>query len=172
MCKKVKVALLWVLIVILAVLACYCWGMAIKTAFAEDDTWDCWVVCQPDSWVCVRTRPSLGASVIGRVFDGQQLTADAYTENGWYHIIDLPLEVSDGWVCMNYLADEAPVDCGGALWTVEANGRVAVRDGMGGERKKWLQPGAEVEVHLLAGEWAVTSEGFIRVKYLVEGAHE
>ncbi|MBE5803344.1 MAG: SH3 domain-containing protein [Clostridiales bacterium] len=171
MCKKVKVALLWVLIAVLAVLAAYCWGMAIQTAYAEDDTWSCWAVCQPGSWVCVRTRPSLGATVIGRVLDGQQLTADAYTENGWYHIIDLPLEQSEGWICMNYLSDEEPTACGGAVWTVVANGRVAVREGMGGECKMWIQPGAEVEVHMLAGEWAVTSCGFIRAKYLVAG-HE
>ena len=171
MCKKVKVALAWALIAILAVLAAYCWGMAIKTACAEDGTWNCWVVCQPDSWVSVRTRPSLGSSVIGRVLDGQKLTADAWTENGWYHITDLPLEESEGWVCMDYLSDQEPTYCDGETWTVEANGRVAVREGMGGQRKMWLVPGQQVEVYMLADEWAVTEYGFVKTEYLVAG-HE
>lgn len=169
--RKVKEILIWVFLVVAAVAAVFCWSMAIKEAFAEDDSWDCWVVCQPDSWVCVRTHPRLGSTVLGRVLDGQKLTADAYTEDGWYHIIDLPLEASEGWVCMNYLSDEEPTYCQGAVWTVEATGRVAVREGMGGERKMWIQPGAKVEVHMMAGDWAVTNIGFIRAKYLV-AAHE
>ena len=169
MCKKLKTVLLWVALAVALVAPIYCWGMAIKTAQAEDNTWPCWVVCQPDSWVNVRSRPSRGAEVVGRVMDGQELVADAYTDSGWYHCIGLSLEVDDGWVKMNYLSDVEPVDCSGEIWTVEADGRVAVRESMGGDRKMWLQPGAEVAVHMVAGDWAVTSCGFIRVKYLVAG---
>ena len=66
------------------------------------------------------------------------------------------------------LTVEEPEDCQGRMMRVEADGRVAVRSHMCGERVMWVHPGAEVEVYQMAEEWAVTSLGFIRSKYLTE----
>lgn len=132
----------------------------------EKFRWECWVVCEPDSFVMIRSQPNLHGRVVGWAYAGDRITADDLTEDGWVHSSDLLIEAGEGWICIDYLTDAQPRMTEGLICRVEANGRVAAREGIAGKRRAWLQPGTEVEVYMVAGEWAVTDKGYIAIEYL------
>lgn len=155
----------WLLVIVLAAASV----MLIREALAVEEeplTYSAWVMCQPDSRVNIRARPGFDGDVAGYAYPMDRLTCDGVTKDGWAHVVNPPCDAADGYVYVGYLTVEEPEDCQGRMMRVEADGRVAVRSHMCGERVMWVHPGAEVEVYQMAEEWAVTSLGFIRSKYL------
>ena len=61
--------------------------------------------------------------------------------------------------------DDPPVieKCGA---TVAASGRVMSYSRIGGRKNGWVNVCTDVKVYARSDEWAVTSKGFIRMKYL------
>lgn len=161
--KWKTLALYLVLLVILA-LSLMMIGDSVAQA-AQHVTYSSWVMCQPDSRVCIRSGPDVRCDVVGYGYPMDELTCDRVTKSGWVHVIEPPCDAADGYIYVGYLTIEKPVETVGMM-RVDANGRVAVRSHMCGERIMWVHPGVEVEVYQLAEGWAVTSVGFIRAKYL------
>lgn len=128
-------------------------------------TYPGWILCSEGGQVNVRSGPDTDHEIIGHLYAGDLVTCDRVTERGWVHVIDLPFEMSSGYVYVGYVVVEEPerVD---AMMCVRAEGRVAAYSHMCSGRTMWLQPGTEVEVSLMGEGWAVTSAGFVRAKWL------
>lgn len=143
--------------------------LMLPAAMAEEATWS--VLCQPDSYVSIRGRASTSGSVEGRLYLGDAVTVDklATDDQGrsWAHCIGLSVEAGSGWVCAGYLAQgEATVYEQGAAGVIKANGRVAARKSIDGERREWLRDGDTATVWGVCGNWAVTDKGYVKAEYL------
>lgn len=141
-------------------------------AIAAKDPVTMTVLCLPDSFVTVRSSAGLRGGSIGRLYLGDSVQVDSVKRDSsgrnWWHCTGLACESEAGYVCMDYLTDG---DCTlygqhGTPAAVTANGRVAARKSVGGERKSWLKPGASVTVYAVCGDWAVTNRGYVRREYL------
>lgn len=157
----------WIVMLVTLALILVLVGDAVAIA-ARPVTYSSWVMCQPDSRVNIRNGPDVSCDVVGYCYPGDELTCDMVDPDGWVHAVDLPCDADSGWVYVGYLTVEEPRHYAGSLMQVSANGRVAVRSHMCGERRMWVQPGSQVEVYQLSEGWAVTSLGFIRSEYLAE----
>lgn len=124
-----------------------------------------WVICQPGDEVNVRARATRKSESLGRLTTGDAVLFDGTTRDGFCRV-KVPLEEPEGWIHAGYLSTEKPVDMGGALYEVRASGRVAARKYIHGPRRCWVVDGSLVNVYWMAGEWAVTSKGFIQAEYL------
>lgn len=161
---RTKSFLLWAAILLCLAMSAVLIADGVALAGSEP-TYSSWVMCQPDSRVCIRSGPDVSCDVVGYGYPMDELTCDRVTKSGWVHVIEPPCDAADGYIYVGYLTIEKPVETVGMM-RVDANGRVAVRSHMCGERIMWVRPGVEVEVYQLAEGWAVTSVGFIRAKYL------
>ena len=123
------------------------------------------IICNPESYVCVRRSPRKGGIEEGRLEIGEKVQTDGKKRNGFVHCVSLSTEWGEGWVYRGYLTDTKPViqKCKA---TVAANGRVACRRNVKGKVQKWVRPCTDVTVYALNDEWAVTNKGFIRTMYL------
>lgn len=158
-----------ILIIVIAILAISAavWG----SAKAEDEAYDVWIFCNPESVVNVREKPSSSSYLAGRMECGTKTRTDWETQKDnrgrtWLHIVD-QLEMDESWVCMDYVSEtEVTVEEMGCV--VLANGRVAARANPDGKRKKWLNPGQEVKVLAFNDNWALTNKGYVNWDYLEE----
>ena len=133
-------------------------------AMAEEPT-PCWVLCQPDSYVNVRAKPSKKAEVIGYMDVGMKLKTDGKTKHGYLHVIDMSLEQTDGWIHTGYIVYSEPKELNTTAKIV-SYGRVKARKCVDGARRCWLQSGSTLTVYWMCGEWGVTSKGFVMRDYL------
>lgn len=119
---------------------------------------------KPTNHVAVRRSPRKGAEETGRLFCGDEILTDGKTKNGYLHILGMT-EYGEGWVHTGYVVDDQPVIeiCNA---TVAANGRVMSWRYIGNKKNGWLDVCTEVKVFARSDEWAVTSKGYIRMKYL------
>ena len=134
-------------------------------AGAEPKAINAWIMCQPGDWVNVRAGASRKSASLGMLEAGDKVTFTGETKNGFLKV-RVALEESEGWIYAGYVTDQEPVDMGGALYEVRASGRVAARKYIHGPRRCWVVDGSLVNVYWMAGEWAVTSKGFIQAEYL------
>ena len=134
--------------------------------WADDGTTTMWIMCQPGDYVHARSGPSTKRESLGRLETGDHVEVDGRTKHGFAHVQELGLEESDGWIYAGYLIDEEPRDARGMVYTVTANGRVACRKCIDGERRCWVVDGSQVKVYWYTSEWAVTNKGFIMTMYL------
>ena len=132
-------------------------------AQAEKERIPVWVLCQPDSYVNVRSKPSRKSQVEGYAYCGDGFETDGKTKNGFLHVY-ASTESGEGWISNGYVVYEEPTAVN-ETWIVESKGRLAARMTVNGKRRKWLKPGAKIVVYYVA-EWAVTSEGFVRPEYI------
>ena len=101
---------------------------------------------------------------------------DDYSKDGaWVHVTGLPTEYGEGGIAYRYTsAEEVELLEEETLAVVEANGRVAVRAGIAGERVRWTSPGTVLTVLARSGEWALVRGGAMMesyLSYLEEGSH-
>lgn len=134
---------------------------------AEEQTCSVWVMCQPDSYVCIREKPGSRSGVLGRFEAGTQLTTDGETRNGYVHLVGLTLESEEGWIHGGYIVYGEPEEKN-AVYRIRSNGRVAARKTIDGKRHRWMRNGDRVTVYRASRMWAVTNRGFIQTKYLEE----
>jgi len=157
---------LWKLFVILSVVfvITICAITLINNAHAEQE--EVWVLCNPDSFVNVRTKPSTRSMILGSAYCGDRIVIDGKTKNGYIHCIDLSLEMSEGWIHSGYIVYDKP-DCSKILQcSIQSDGRVAARKTIDGKRNKWVKKNSTVTVYAVSAEWCVTNKGFIKTEYI------
>ena len=136
--------------------------LVLHEAMADSDAW---IMCEPDDFVHCRRTAGKKGEVIGRLETGYRLQLDGKTKKGWAHCTDLGLELTDGWVYAGYIVFDEPVWYDRDL-LISADGRVACRKCIDGDRVGWVVSGSTVHVYWAADGWAVTDKGYIRTKFI------
>lgn len=132
---------------------------------AQAETVECWVLCQPDSHVCVREKPSRSSEAFGWTPCGTRLETDGKQRNGFMHVYNVPAEETTGWISAKYVVYNEPKICNRTA-TVVSEGRLAVRKCADGKVVKWLQPGQQITIICYSNEWCLTEKGYVRTEYL------
>jgi hypothetical protein len=142
-------------------------GMFLVLVLLFNRAWgeDGWIMCQPDSFVNVREYPGKGGRIVGYLELGDAVQTGR-NRNGYTHVTGISTEGGEGWVASGYIVTDAP-----QIETVEAkvdaDGRVACRRAIGGNRRKWLHAGDQLTLYASSAEWSITSEGFVRTQYIL-----
>lgn len=155
-CRHVLVGLIVVLLLTFAVCA----------ALTEESgplTEDVWVMCQPDSFVWIRERPSGKSPEAGYAECGDTFETDGSKKNGFLRIY-ASVEAGEGWISLGYIVWEKPIKVFETRH-IDSKGRVNARRTVNGKRRCWLRDGEEIKVYWMA-EWAVTNKGFVKAEYI------
>ena len=126
---------------------------------------ECWVFCQPNGIVNVRSKPRKNSTEIAWVTCGTKLTTNGKIRNGYIYVCDMAAETTSGWISTKYIVFEEPKPVSAEM-IIRAEGRVACRKYMDGKIVKWYRDGDRVTVYWLADGWAVTERGYIRYEFL------
>ena len=142
-------------------------GLFLLLMLVANRAWgeDGWIMCQPDSYVNVRAAPGKGGRVVGYLELGDAIQMDG-RRNGYTHVTGISTEGGEGWVACGYIVTDAPQIETVAAW-IDAEGRVACRRAIDGNRRKWLHQGDPMTLYASSAEWSVTSEGFIKTEYVI-----
>lgn len=154
--------------VILMAAAMLCMILSVAVCMAdEDEGMDVYVICQPGSYVNIRTKPNSKSDSIGRYETGDRVHIDGTIRIGYCHCDRLALEDTEGWIHLGYVVTDEPVWEDGAEFRIRSNGRVAARRSIEGDRTAWLKTGSSVQVFWRSDEWSLTNRGFVKTEYLV-----
>lgn len=124
------------------------------------------VLCNPSSYIYVRTEPSKNGSVCGYLNCGDAVTLDGEEKGQWLHIVDTCFD-GDAWVSGRYVVGikvsvfEKPVE-------MRARAKVRVRNYVGGKVTKTLIKGDIVKVYAYSEQCCLTNRGYVVTKYLEE----
>ena len=132
-----------------------------STALAETY----YILCQPDSFVNVRSFPKMTADVAGYVEIGERVETDGAKRNGFMHVTSPAFDAVDSWIYAGFLTD-SPVTIETVDSWINSEKRVACRRAIGGKRRKWLLDGVEVVIYARSDSWAITNQGFIQTQFL------
>ena len=135
----------------------------VSTAAADRETYSVYTLCQPDSFVNVRMFPRKGSEIVGRLELGDEIETDGVRKNGFLHVYGF--EVGEAWVNAGFVT-ESRVRVETVTGEIVSNGRVACRRSIKGTRRKWLVNGQKLVIYAVAGEWAITSQGFVQTRFL------
>jgi hypothetical protein len=141
--------------------------LAVNYCKGEDALVKCWILCKPGSQVNVRRTPSKTGQEVGFLEVGDDFLTDGTSADGWIRCYGIG-EYGEGWIYSGYVATEEPVPVF-EQYVCCGKGRVACRRWMNGpkiDRTPWLANGSNVDVFYIAGDWALTSRGYIMSKYL------
>lgn len=154
--QTILVSIFLTLIAVLTVLR-------ISKAGAEGTT--CYVFCDPDSFVTIRSEPKRKSVEVGGATFGSELKTDGKIRDGYLHVYDLAAEEDEGWISTGYIVYDPPrVTDYKAL--VVSNGKLTARKSIGGKMKKMLRPMTEVKVFCESDEWCLTNYGYVMTEYL------
>lgn len=162
-----KIIAIVLLVIAALVINIYC----LTHAKADDDI-ECWVLCQPDSFVNVRMNPKKKSIEIGRLECGDMIYTDGKTKNGFLHVYRLNFELGEGWIHSGYIVYSEPHRPYSADVTINSNGRVAARRTINGKRRCWLKDGQDIKVFMVSDEWSVTNKGFVKTEYINLGKYD
>lgn len=126
------------------------------------DSW-VFILCDPKTPVNVRRSPKMGTKITGQLDFGDNVETDGEERNGFLHVY--AGDAGEGWICSGYVVEDKPERVK-ARACIAATGRVKSYSRIGGKKRNWLDVGDEVKVYALSDEWAFTSKGYIRTKYL------
>ena len=143
------------------------WAALTGNGLAEEEGQQCWVLCHPDSCVCLRAAPRKTGIEFGGAMLGADMLTDGKTRNGYLHVFDLNAEETAGWISCRYVVFDEPREIECEL-RVQAQGRVAVRKWINGKIIKWMHDGDQIYVYAMSDEWAVTDRGYIKTEFLEE----
>ena len=132
---------------------------------AVADEYRVFILCNPKTPVIVRETPKKGSAETGRLDFGDSVMTDGKKKNGYLHVIGIT-EASNGWIFAGNTIQDQPEKVDGARANVAATGRVMTYRWVNGKRNRWIEVGTQVTVYAVSDEWAVTSKGYIRIKYL------
>ena len=133
----------------------------------EPETYQVWILCQPDSYVMIRSSPRKKNNVEAWAYAGDSLWTDGKERSGFLHVYG-NFEAGEGWVKSCYVTEYEPeIYETGKTYRVNVK-QVNCRKTIGGKRRGWLKRGAEVRVWLWSDEWCVTNYGYIQTQYLEE----
>lgn len=127
-----------------------------------------YVLCKPGDYINLRMSPSRQSKSVGFLECGDTFTTDGKKESGFLHVLDRG--ETDCWIYAGYASTEKPVNVYQTFVCV-AKRRVACRRWIDGPLVvgyPWLKTGSHVDVWFVAGDWAVTSKGFIQAEWLEE----
>ena len=136
---------------------------------AEDATTTCWALCKPGDHVNLRIDPKKGSASVGWLECGDSFQTDGESINGWLRVLDAG--ECECWIYSGYVIEEQPEKIG-ENYVCVARDRVACRRWVDGPQIRinghlsWLKNGSTVSVFYIAGDWAVTSRGYIRAEWL------
>ena len=105
-----------------------------------------------------RQRPEVHSAIVAWYQNGEDISI--YEIDGEW-ALTAGSEYGTCWVNINYLATEEA-----GSYTVNANGRLRVRETPGGNTVGWFKPGQTVEVLSIFGTWARTETGWVMSEYL------
>ena len=160
-------------VVFLAVLITVVVAITVSVCKGEDALVKCWVMCKPENhdhtinYVHVRRVPSKTGMEVGYLDAGDWFMTDGTSADGWIRCYDIG-EYGEGWVYCGFVTEYEPEPVFETYCCV-AKTRVACRRWMNGpkiERTPWLANGSNVDMFYIAGDWALTSRGYIMSKYL------
>lgn len=157
-CKLILVLFEFILILLFVIGAL---SIMMETGLAED----CWVMCDPESYVCIREKPKKTSEGFGGSILGTKLETDGKEKNGYIHVINVPAEETEGWISAQHIVYDEPVQMNQKAIVV-SNGRLAARKGIGGKVKTWLKPMTEVTITIYSSEWCLTNFGYVMTDYL------
>ena len=150
--------------IILAVLMTLMWFSFGK---AGETTITCWAMCQPGDRVNLRMEPTKESRAVGFLECGDSFQTDGTNRNGW--IRAMGVGECECWIYSGYVVTEEPVPVF-ENYVCVARKQVACRRWVDGPQIKgrlgWLHNGSTVGVFYIAGEWAVTSRGYIKSEWL------
>lgn len=155
------------LVALLLAFAAVTFAFALDYSEEHPVTIDCWVLCQPDSYVNVRESARRNSAVIGRAYTGDRFETDGKCRDGFLHVY-CSLEQDEGWIAIGYIVTDEPRPVN-ELWIVESNGRVACRKTIDGARRCWVVNGSTLTVYWMSDSWAVTDKGFIKSEFIWRG---
>jgi hypothetical protein len=132
----------------------------------------CWVLCQPGDHVNLRIDARRDSKSVGWLECGDEFETDGTSRNGWIRVLDAGECAC--WIYSGYVVTDEPVriEEGEQNYVCVARERVACRRWVDGPqiringRLSWLKNGSDVSVFYIAGDWAVTSRGYIRAEWL------
>ena len=136
---------------------------------AEDVTTTCWALCKPGDHVNLRIDPKKDSASVGWLECGDSFQTDGESINGWLRVLDAG--ECECWIYSGYVIEEQPEKIG-ENYVCVARDRVACRRWVDGPQIRinghlsWLKNGSTVSVFYIAGDWAVTSRGYIRAEWL------
>ena len=136
---------------------------------AEDVTTNCWALCKPGDHVNLRIDPKKDSKSVGWLECGDSFQTDGESINGWLRVLDAG--ECECWIYSGYVIEEQPENIG-ENYVCVARDRVACRRWVDGPQIRingnlsWLKNGSTVSVFYIAGDWAVTSRGYIRAEWL------
>lgn len=159
-----KVITLIILIAIIVAINIY----FLSHAKADGDIYECWVLCQPDSYVNARLNPKKRSMEIGRLECGDKIYTDGETKNGFLHCY-VGFEFGEGWVHKGYIVFDEPKVPYFVYTHIVSNGRVAARKTINGKRRCWLRDGQPIKVYMMSDEWSVTNKGFVKTELIEKG---
>lgn len=158
---KAKIIVAIIEIIILAVIITFCLTLLREAGLAEE----IWVLCDPDSFVCVREAPRKTAYAVGGITCGSMLNTDGKSKNGYLHVTEVPAEDDTGWISGQFIVYDEPYPLYRSA-TVVSNGRLAARKGIGGKVRKWLNPMDQLKIYWWSNEWCLTNYGYVQSMYL------
>jgi len=127
-----------------------------------------WIACKPDDYVNVREKASKRSAAVGYLESGDEIETDGKVRDGFVHITCFG-ESGDGWVFAGFISDEEPEEVM-ERYVCVAHKRVACRRWIDGDRIAgkygWLNNGSNATVYYRAGEWLITSRGYIRAEWM------
>ena len=146
------------IISILIVFACL---SSILPASGSEDVY--FIICNPNSYVCVRNSPKKGNNETGRFDCGDYVRSDGVKKNGYLHITEA-ME-GDGWIYAGNVVEDQPV-IEKQKMRVNSNSNVICRRSVNGKKVGILTNGDVVTVYARSEKWAVTDKGYIMTEYL------
>jgi len=126
-----------------------------------------WVLCHPDSYVCLRENPRKTSEGFGGAPCGAEMETDGKTKNGFLYVYGLAAECDRGWISSKYVVYSEPKEINREM-VIRADGRVAIRKCVNGKITGWLHDGDRVKVLWASDEWAITSRGYMMTEFLAE----
>lgn len=123
-----------------------------------------WVMCQPDSYVNIRSKPNGRSRIEGYALCGFDLETDGKTKDGFIHVY-APIEAGEGWISKGYVVWDEPEEVN-EWYSIRSPYRVAIRRTIGGKVRKWGHDQDSIRVYWASSEWAVTNKGFVKTEFL------
>lgn len=148
---------------LLSIILCLTVIIGVSTGLC--DTYEVFVFCNPKTPVNVRRSPKKGAKETGRLDFGDSVMTDGKTRNGFLHVLDIT-EDGEGWIFAGYVVNDEPEVLDNAWAYIGATGRVISYRWIDGMKNGWVRVCEQVRVYAISDEWAYTSKGYIRTKYL------
>ena len=156
-------------LILVTILAVTAFSILYEAGLAEDYTEmdQVFVMCQPDSYVVIRSSPRKAYNESEYGFAGERLYTDWKVKNGYLHVYG-PFEDVSGWIKQIYVSVWEPYVYQDGKDFVVVSRYANCRKWMNGPKKGSVKKGKIIKVFLEGAEWCVTNYGYIKTSCLEE----